>query len=76
MKGTIVSYDYKKEFGIILGEDKKEVFVYQKDLDFLTLLDAGDKVEYQIEQSAKGPKAVNLKIIKDSLFRSTNSSLK
>ncbi len=70
MKGTIISYDYKKKYGVILGEDKKEVFVYEKDLDFLTLLDTGDKVEYNIEQTEKGPKAVNVKILKDSLFRS------
>lgn len=68
MKATVKSYDYKKRYGIILGEDKKEVYVYQKDLDFLTLLDAGDVVEYQIKQTVKGPKAVNVKIIKDSLF--------
>jgi cold shock CspA family protein len=70
LKGTIISYDYKKKYGVILGEDKKEVFVYEKDLDFLTLLDTGDKVEYNIEQTEKGPKAVNVKILKDSLFRS------
>lgn len=70
MKGTVVSYDYKKGYGIIVGEDKEEVFVYEKDQQFLTLLDPGDEVEYQIEQTAKGPKAVNVKILKDSLFRS------
>ena len=70
MKGTIICYDYKKGYGVILGEDKKEVFVYKKDLDFLTLLDPGDEVEYQIEQTEKGPKAINVKIIKDSLFKS------
>lgn len=70
MKGTVISYDYKNGYGIILGEDKKEVFVYEKDLDFLTLLDAGDEVEYQIKKTVKGHKAVKVKIIKDSLFRS------
>ncbi|MDG6219151.1 MAG: cold shock domain-containing protein [Candidatus Thermoplasmatota archaeon] len=70
MKGTVVSYDYKKGYGIIVGEDKEEVFVYEKDQRFLTLLDPGDEVEYQIEQTAQGPKAVNVKILKDSLFRS------
>lgn len=70
MKGTIQWYDYKKGYGIILGEDKKETFVYEKDQDFLTFLNIGDEVEYQIKQTAKGPKAVNVKIIKDSLFRS------
>jgi cold shock CspA family protein len=70
LKGTIISYDYKKKYGVILGEDKKEVFVYENDLDFLTLLDTGDKVEYNVEQTEKGPKAVNVKILKDSLFRS------
>ncbi|MFO7676942.1 MAG: cold shock domain-containing protein [Thermoplasmatota archaeon] len=70
MKGTVVSYDYKKGYGIIVGENKEEVFVYEKDQQFLTLLDPGDEVEYQIEQTEKGPKAVNVKILKDSLFRS------
>lgn len=70
MKGTVLSYDYKNGFGLILGEDNNEVFVYKKDLDFLILLDPGDEVEYQIKQSEKGLKAVNVKIIKDSLFKS------
>ena len=70
MKGTIQWYDYKKRYGIIAAEDGKEVFVYEKDLHFLTLLDIGDEVEYRIKQTAKGPKAVNVKIINDCLFRS------
>lgn len=70
LKGTVVSYDYKKKYGLILGENKEEVLVYRKDLDFLTLLDKGDEVEYQIKETEKGPKAIKVKIIKDSLFRS------
>lgn len=70
MKGTVVSYDYKKGYGLILGEDKEEVSVYRKDLDFLTLLDTGDEVEYQIKETREGSKAIKVKIIKDSLFRS------
>jgi cold shock CspA family protein len=70
LNGTVISYDYKKGYGLILGEDKKEVIVYRKDLDFLTLLDKGDEVEYQIKETKKGPKAIKVKIIKDALFRS------
>ena len=70
LKGTIQWYDHKKGYGIILGEDKKETFVYEKDQDFLTFLNIGDKVEYEIKETAKGrPKAINVKIIKDYLFR-------
>ena len=70
LKGSVISYNYKKAYGIILGEDKKEVSVYGKDLDFLTLLDIGDEVEYQIKETEEGPKAIKVKIIKDSLFKS------
>jgi cold shock CspA family protein len=70
LNGIVVSYDYKKKYGLIVGEDKKEVIVYGRDLDFLTLLDTGDEVEYQIKETKKGPKAIKVKIIKDALFRS------
>ena len=70
MKGTVEWYDERKKYGLIKGDDEKEVFVYEKDLSFLTLLDTGDIVEYQIKQTPRGSKAVNVKILKDSLFRS------
>lgn len=70
MKGTIISYDHTKGYGLILGEDDKEVFVYEKDIDFFTLLNKGDVIEYDVVKSDSGLKAVNVKIIKDSLFRS------
>lgn len=70
MKGTVEWYDEWKKYGLIKGDDGKEVFVYGKDLSFLTLLDTGDLVEYQIKHTAWGSKAVNVKILKDSLFRS------
>ena len=71
MKGTVEWYDERKKYGLIKGEDRKEIFVYEKDLPFLTLLDTGDEVEYQIKKIPGGSKAVNVKITKDSLFRSS-----
>lgn len=68
-KGIVQYYNEQKGLGIIEGEDG-DVIVYKKDLDFLTLLDTGDEVEYEIINSERGPRAINVKICKDILFRS------
>ncbi len=61
MKGIVNWYKEKDGYGFITGEDGKDVFVYKKALHFLTLLNAGDMVEYQIQPSNQGSEAVNLK---------------
>ena len=61
MKGTIKWYNARKGYGFIQGEDEKDVFVHQSAVPPGTFLNEGDKVEYEIEESERGPQATNIK---------------
>jgi cold shock CspA family protein len=63
MIGIVSWYSDKKKQGLIEGKDGKNVMVYEKDLPFLTLLHAGDTVEYIVEKTKKGLKAIKIKEI-------------
>lgn len=61
MKGSIKWYNTRKGYGFIQGEDGKDVFVHRSSVPSGTLLQEGDKVEYELETSERGPKAINVK---------------
>ena len=61
MKGTIKWYNIMKGFGFILGEDGKDVFVHRTAIPAGIDLYEGDVVEYQVEESERGPKAIEIK---------------
>ena len=61
MKGKIKWYNARKGYGFIEGEDKKDIFVHRNSIPDGTYLHEGDQVEYEIENSDKGPEATNLK---------------
>ena len=61
MNGKIKWYNSRKGYGFIEGEDKKDIFVHRDSIPDGTVLNEGDQVEYEIEDSDKGPKATNLK---------------
>ena len=63
MKGKIKWYNSRKGYGFIEGEDKKDIFVHRDSIPDGTVLNEGDQVEYEIEDSDKGPKATKLKKI-------------
>ncbi len=60
--GTVKWFNNSKGFGFITPDDGgKDVFVHQSTLtDEIT---EGDKVSYDVEESEKGPNAVNVKVI-------------
>ena len=61
-KGTVKWFNAEKGYGFITGEDGADVFVHFSAIqsnDFKTL-DEGQKVEFSIENGAKGPSAVNV----------------
>ena len=66
MKGKIKWYNSFKGYGFVEGEDEKDVFVHNTALPTGTLLDEGDQVEYEIEDSERGPKAVNVKKLENN----------
>jgi len=63
MKGIVNWYSDKKKQGLIEGKNGENVMVYEKDIPFLTLLHAGDPVEYIIEKTTNGIKAMEIKKI-------------
>lgn len=67
-RGLVTYWNEKKGYGVIENQDGRDILVYIQDLDFFTLLDSGDEIEYEIKISNQGVKAVHVKVIKDSLF--------
>lgn len=63
MKGTIKTLITDKHFGFITPEDgSKDVFFHESGLQDVQFTDlkAGDTVSFDVEQSDKGPRAVNV----------------
>jgi cold shock CspA family protein len=68
-RGTIQYYNARKGYGVIVGDDGSETLIFQCDIDFSTLLEIGDYVEFEIEESILGKKAVQVKILKSVLLK-------
>jgi CspA family cold shock protein len=66
MKGTVKCFNDRKGFGFIEGEDEKDIFVHRNSLTEGTNLDDGDQVEYEVEESEKGPHAINVKKLENN----------
>ena len=61
MKGTVKWYNDRKGFGFIEVEDGKDIFVHRNSLPEGIYLNDGDNVEFETEESEKGPQAINVK---------------
>ena len=60
MEGTVKWYNERKAFGFIEVAEGKDVFVHRNSLPEGTILNEGDSVEFDIEESPKGPQATNV----------------
>ncbi|MEE9447423.1 MAG: cold-shock protein [Arenicellales bacterium] len=63
--GTVKWFDEKKGFGFIEREEGDDVFVHFRAITgsgFKSLTD-GQGVEFEVEDGAKGPQAVNVKAL-------------
>ena len=61
MKGTVKWYNERKGFGFIEVDDSKDVFVHRTALPEGLYLNDGDNVEFETEDSERGPSAINVK---------------
>ena len=62
MKGTVKWFNNQKGYGFISDETGKDVFVHYSGLagDGFKSLDEGQSVEFDVQDGAKGPQAVNV----------------
>ena len=61
MKGTVKRWLDFRGYGFIGSEDlEKDVFVHCSDIQGKTSLEEGEKVEFEVESSHKGPRAVKV----------------
>jgi CspA family cold shock protein len=63
MTGTVKWFNNKKGYGFITKDDGEDVFVHYSaiDMEGFKTLEEGQRVEFEIEQSEKGPQAVEVK---------------
>ena len=61
-KGTVKWFNNQKGYGFISDETGKDVFVHYSGLagDGFKSLDEGQSVEFDVQDGAKGPQAVNV----------------
>lgn len=60
MKGIVNWYSDTKKHGLIEGKNGKDIMVYEEDLPFLTILHAGDFVQYTSLKTINGYKAIDV----------------
>ena len=62
MQGTVKWFNSTKGFGFITPSDgSKDVFVHKNEAP--ASLRDGDRVEYEVAESDKGPKATNVQVV-------------
>ncbi len=64
--GTVKFFNTTKGFGFIEPEDgSRDVFVHISAVEQsgLTTINEGQRVDFEVEEDQKGPKAVNLKTV-------------
>jgi cold shock CspA family protein/uncharacterized membrane protein YsdA (DUF1294 family) len=63
MKGAVTKFDDKKGYGFIQPDGQSEtIFVHASDVTTAGRLAVGQRVRFEITQSAKGPRAANVAV--------------
>ncbi len=63
--GTVAKWIGNRGFGFIKCEDGKEVFVHNSDIQGKSSLIEGEKVEFEVTQGDKGPRAAKVKPVSE-----------
>ncbi|MDD3383384.1 MAG: cold shock domain-containing protein [Bacilli bacterium] len=65
MKGTIKMFNKEKGFGFIKCEDGKDVFFHYSELkvEGFKTAEPGEEVEFDVQESDRGPRASNIRKI-------------
>lgn len=61
--GKVKWYNVKKRFGFITSDSGEDIFLHFSDIEGGAELQEGDAVQFELGQSPKGQKAVNVKKI-------------
>ena len=63
--GTVKWFNESKGFGFLEQEDGADVFVHYSGIvgDGFKTLREGDQVEFELEESDKGPRASNVRVV-------------
>lgn len=63
--GTVKWFNADKGYGFIVGEDGEEIFAHFSEIqtEGFKSLDEGEKVEYDVVSSDRGPQASNIQKI-------------
>jgi len=64
MQGTVKWFNPTKKFGFITPSDGgKDLFVHHSEIQDSGELRDGDKVEFEVAQEEKGPRATNVRVV-------------
>jgi CspA family cold shock protein len=66
VQGTVKWFNESKGFGFLSQESGPDVFVHHSEIkaDGYRTLNEGDKVQFEITQSPKGPRAANVTVVR------------
>jgi CspA family cold shock protein len=64
-KGTVARWLDGRGYGFIKCEDGKEIFVHNSDIQGKSSLREGEKVEFEMTDTDRGPRAVKVKPISE-----------
>ena len=65
IEGTVKWFNESKGFGFLSHEGGPDVFVHHSEIraEGFRTLNEGDKVQFEITQSPKGPRAANVTVV-------------